>query len=94
MEQFCDVPYGWGNLLADAVRHLPIPALLLPAPPELKNEDCDRWPFNHPFCSQAVSAALRAGGLDPVPFLADRYTEPADLARSLAFGRPYTLIPG
>ena len=31
-----------------------------------------------PFCSQAVSAAMRVGGVDPVPNLADRFTEPGD----------------
>lgn len=36
-----------------------------------------------PYCSAAVSIACRRGGLDPVPGLADEYTEPADLARSL-----------
>lgn len=36
-----------------------------------------------PYCSAAVSLASRRGGLDPVPGLADEYTEPADLARSL-----------
>lgn len=40
-----------------------------------------------PFCSAAVSIACRRGGLDPVPNLADDYTEPADLARSLMWER-------
>jgi len=35
-----------------------------------------------PFCSEAVSRAWRLAGVDLVPNLADRYTEPGDLARS------------
>ena len=44
-----------------------------------------------PFCSEAVSIAVQAGGVDPVPTLADRYTEPGDLARSLFFHYRFTL---
>ncbi len=44
-----------------------------------------------PFCSQAVSLACRRGGVDPVPNLADRLTEPADLSRSPFFAYRFTL---
>jgi hypothetical protein len=46
-----------------------------------------------PFCSQAVAIACRAGGVDPVPNLADRLTEPGDLARSPFFRYRFTLVP-
>ena len=46
-----------------------------------------------PFCSQAVAIAARAGGVDPVPHLADDCTEPADLARSLFYEYRATLVP-
>ncbi len=45
-----------------------------------------------PFCSQAVSMACRLGGVDPVPHLADRLTEPADLSRSTFFRYQFTLV--
>jgi hypothetical protein len=38
--------------------------------------------------------ACRAGGVDPVPNLADRLTEPADLARSPFFEYRFTLGGG
>jgi len=47
-----------------------------------------------PFCSQAVALACRAGGVDPVPQLADRLTEPGDLARSPFFAYLFTLGTG
>jgi hypothetical protein len=40
-----------------------------------------------------VAAADREGGADPVPNLADRLTEPADLARSTFYRYHSTLIP-
>jgi uncharacterized protein YycO len=46
------------------------------------------------YCSQAVSWAYRTGaGQDPVPNLADRFTEPADLARSRFFAPLFKLAP-
>ena len=69
--------YGWLNLLGRRLLHLPLFRFLVHAR-RGRRRDVD-WP---PFCSQAVSMACRAGGVDPVPNLADRLTEPADLARS------------
>ena len=44
-----------------------------------------------PFCSQACAMADRiAGGVDPAPYLADRLTEPADLARSPFYEYQFT----
>ena len=37
--------------------------------------------------------AMRAGGVDPVPNLADRLTEPGDLARSAFYEYRFTLLP-
>jgi len=40
------------------------------------------------FCSQAIASAARlGGGVDPVPHLQDRATEPNDLTRSQLFNR-------
>ena len=83
----CD--YGWGNVLAAALVHLP--GIRLLARPNTNDRLADRRP---PFCSQAVAAAERVGGgVDPVPYLADRLTEPADLARSLFYRYRFTLLP-
>jgi hypothetical protein len=46
------------------------------------------------YCSQAVACALRIGARrDPVPNLADRYTEPGDLARSTLLRPLFVLVP-
>jgi hypothetical protein len=81
-------PYGWLNLFRAALLHLPVFRFL--ARPDPNDSQPSTWP---PFCSQAVAAADRAGGVDPVPNLADRLTEPADLARSAFFNYRFTLIP-
>ena len=69
-------PYGWWSLLWVALVHLAVVRLFV-----RPNTD-DAANGSLPFCSQAVSRASRAGGVDPVPRLADRATEPGDLARS------------
>jgi len=80
-------PYGKWNLLRAAILHTPVFRFLVP--PDMADDDQSPWP---PFCSQAVAMACRAGGVDPVPNLADRLTEPADLARSPFFEYRFTLI--
>jgi hypothetical protein len=69
-------PYGWWSLLWVALVHMAVVRLFV-----RPNTD-DAANGSLPFCSQAVSRACRAGGVDPVPRLADRATEPGDLARS------------
>ncbi len=79
--------YGWMNLCKAAMRHLPVIRLFtIPM-------DDDQANGSLPFCSDAVSRGLRAGGIDPVPNLADAGTEPGDLARSAAIGYRFTLSP-
>ena len=80
-------PYGKINLCRAALLHLPIFRFLVP--PDTDDAETTTWP---PFCSQAVSLAMRAGGIDPVPQLADRLTEPGDLARSAILDYHYTLV--
>jgi len=83
----CD--YGYAAVLAAALRHLPVVRLWAPA--VVDDRQVDRRP---PFCSQAVAMAERiAGGVDPVPHLADRLTEPADLAQSPFYAYQFTLVP-
>ena len=86
MRSFVGCRYGWWNLLMAGLRHLPVARLLVPV---LSDLEMNRMP---PFCSQAVAIAVRAGGVDPVPHLADRLTEPTDLARSLFYQYRGTLV--
>jgi len=79
--------YGWWNLARAALVHLPIFRFLVR--PATDDREATAWP---PFCSQAAAEAYRAGGVDPVPNLADRLTEPGDLARSPFFQYRFTLV--
>jgi hypothetical protein len=87
MRAFLGCDYGWWSLWRAGLWHLPFVRLFVR--PELDDE-ANGSPV--PFCSQAVSIAYRAGGVDPVPRLADRLTEPQDLARSLFFDYLCTLV--
>jgi hypothetical protein len=84
--------YGGWNLIKVGLQHVPILRLLLAGVLIRKATD-DALDGSTPFCSQAVAVSCRAGGVDPVPHLADRYTEPADLQRSLFYGYRGTLVP-
>ncbi|MBN1395698.1 MAG: hypothetical protein JW959_11800 [Pirellulales bacterium] len=77
--------YGWFNLVRAATLHLPIVRFFV----KPETDDAEARP---PFCSQAVAAATRAAGVDPVPNLADRITEPGDLARSSFYTYRFTLV--
>jgi hypothetical protein len=79
--------YGWANLCRAALLHLPIFRFLVR--PDTNDNGASTRP---PFCSEAVAMAVRAGGVDPVPNLADRLTEPGDLARSAFYEYRCTLI--
>lgn len=80
--------YGWLNLFHAALLHLPAFRFLVS--PDANDIETATWP---PFCSQAVALADRKGGVDPVPNLADRLTEPADLSRSQFYTYRFTLMP-
>lgn len=88
MRRLAGCNYGYRNVLTAALLHLPLVRLF--AKPDMDDEGPDQRP---PFCSQACSRADRAGGVDPVLNLADRLTEPADLARSLFYEYRFTLVP-
>lgn len=80
--------YGWTAILAAATLHLPVVRLLVR--PELSDSVTSSRP---PYCSQACALADRlGGGVDPVPRLADRLTEPGDLARSNFYRYRFTLV--
>jgi len=81
----CD--YGYRGVLLAALRHLPLWRFLVR--PDSNDQRVAEQP---PFCSQACAMADRVGGgVDPVPHLADRLTEPADLARSPFYRYRFTL---
>ena len=81
----CD--YGYRGVWLAALRHLPVWRLWMRA-----DGDDRRVAAQPPFCSQACAMADRiGGGVDPVPHLADRLTEPADLARSPFYRYRFTL---
>lgn len=69
----------------------PLPGIRRLVRAEFDDRSRDRRP---PSCSQACARAYRLGGkVDPVPNLADRITEPGDLARSPFFKYQGTLVP-
>ena len=81
----CD--YGYLGVLKAALRHVPLWRFLIR--PDMNDHKRTSQP---PFCSQACAMADRiGGGVDPVPHLADRVTEPADLARSPFYRYRFTL---
>lgn len=80
----CDYSY-WGVLQA-ALYHLPfVRCFVKPDTNDEAKSDSPR------FCSEACAAADRFGGVDPVPHLADRVTEPSDLRRSPFYRYRFTL---
>jgi len=87
MKRIIGLPYGWPAILTAACLHLPIVRWFVRP---LRSDEANG---GLPFCSAAVSRASRAGGLDPVPNLADKFTEPGDLARSAAMKPRFVLIP-
>jgi hypothetical protein len=87
MRRLAGCDYGYAGLLAAAMLHLPLIRMAVRA--EVDDDAIDRRP---PFCSQACAMVDRVGGgVDPVPHLADRLTEPADLARSPFYEYLFTL---
>jgi hypothetical protein len=87
MRRLCGTPYGYLGILEAALYHAPLVRCLVP--PQIDDTATSTHP---PFCSQAIAMAYRlGGGVDPVPGLADRITEPADLARSSLFGYAFTI---
>jgi hypothetical protein len=89
MRRLAGCDYGYAGVVAAAMLHLPFIRMAVRAATE---DDATRR--RPPFCSQACATADRvAGGVDPVPHLADRLTEPADLARSPFYEYAFTLVP-
>lgn len=73
-------PYGWRSILRDAFGRLPLLSLVWRRR-QYSTDDLEDAGVRVK-CSTLVALAWRAGGLDLVPNLADRSTDPGDLARS------------
>lgn len=88
MRRLAGCDYGYAAVLVVGLMHTPLVRMFMWA--DLNDKATSPWP---PFCSQACAMADRIGGVDPVPHLADRLTEPADLARSPFYQYVCTLEP-
>jgi hypothetical protein len=87
--KFAGSKYGYSHVLWASLLHLPVARIFYR--PQLRDSDLNGKP---PFCSEAVAMADRiGGGVDPVNNLADKFTEPADLARSILYRYRMTLLP-
>lgn len=87
MRRLCGCDYGYGGVAVAALLHLPLVRWFVK--PDVDDRAVDRRP---PFCSHACAMADRlGGGVDSVKHLADRLTEPADLARSPFYRYRFTL---
>ncbi len=88
MRRLAGCDYGYAGVLVAAMLHLPLVRMAVRA--DVEDGATRRRP---PFCSQACAMVDRlGGGVDPVPHLADRLTEPADLARSPFYKYELTLV--
>lgn len=76
MKELTGLPYGWVNLLRTAGHHF----FLWRAFVSPQKDDEVTYP---PFCSQSVSIAYRAGGVDLCPSHVDAITEPVDIVNSV-----------
>ncbi len=100
MKRLTGTRYGWRSLLRVGLTRMPLLRWLIPPATDdetngaaARRAGARSLPLPAPmFCSQAVAMAYRAGGIDPVPNLPDRLTEPGDLARSPLFRYRFTLV--
>jgi hypothetical protein len=89
MFRFTGQPYGYRAIARAAGAYLPGVRLFYRT-----DTDDEQIDDRAVFCSEAVSRADRlGGGVDPVPNLADRDTEPGDLSRSDFYRYQFTLEP-
>lgn len=91
MQTFAGCHYGYANVILAGITHLPFFRFFWrPETDDVITVDLLK---NPPFCSQACAIADRVGGgVDPTPHLADQFTEPADLARSMFYEYMFTLV--
>lgn len=89
MRRLAGSAYGYRGVARTALLHVPLARLVIR--PSTDDTLDNGLP---PFCSHACALADRiGGGVDPVPHLADHFTEPADLARSAFYEHAFALLP-
>jgi hypothetical protein len=89
MKDFCNPgTYGYWHLFKTALTHLPILRFFFKPPTDDKMHDGT----NMPYCSEAISYALRKAFTDVVKNTPDQYTEPGDLAKSPLLHYMFTLV--
>lgn len=89
MRKITGCPYAYLSVSFLALLRIPIVRFWVR--PEFSSEKED-GKTNALFCSQACSMADRiGGGVDPIPELSDRFSEPSDLARSPFYQYRFTL---
>lgn len=104
-----DEYFNDGDLVRDAARDVspqrrddgPLNDAFLRFKPTCEREELDEiWRFDRELqrraslhCAEARALADRYAGVDPVPFLNDRFVEPADLARSPFYRYQFTFAP-
>jgi hypothetical protein len=72
------IHYSWSTIFKMARTYIPFARLWT----DIHIND-DEWHDSHSFvCSTLIAYCYRKHFLDPVPFLADRFTSPGDLGRS------------
>lgn len=91
LENVPGVPYDKKGMFRSFLSHMPFFRWWIrPDDNDEANGDSKPTPL---YCSAAVARACRVGGkLDLVPGLADRFTEPGDLAKSAALERLFTIV--
>lgn len=91
MRRKCGKRYAYHHVLAASLLHLPFIRLFVQPDTGADAIVESKWPE---FCSEACANAYHvASGVDPVPHLKDRLTEPNDLARTTFFRYQLTLVP-
>lgn len=80
------MPYGWDDIFKIAITYIPFSRLIFKT--DMNDDTSDD---ESRVCSGSISRAYRLGYCDPVKFLADDYTQPGDLARSVMFSYLFTL---
>lgn len=86
MRQMTGKKYGYRGIARLVLQKIPLVWRLWP----LDVDDGKEMP-NAPFCSHAVAASYRMGGVDPVPYKKDCYVTPRDLSSSLLFNYEFTI---
>lgn len=79
------IEYDWWTIFKMAKTYIPLLRF------KHNHKTDDDWHDSHSFvCSTLITYCYRKHYVDPVPFLADRYTSPGDLARSGIFWKLFT----